>query len=94
MVRCDAPVPLSEPTTLVSNWVLAAVAVGLGVRLYRAGTGEGLRAQRLWAAAFLAGAAAALAGGVVHGFAASLTPARPHRVVEDRARRRRRRRAA
>ena len=75
MVRCDAPVPLSEPTTLVSNWVLAAVAVGLGVRLYRAGTGEGLRARRLWAAAFLAGAVAALAGGIVHGFAASLTPA-------------------
>ena len=55
--------------------MLAAVAVGLGVRLYRAGTGEGLRAQRLWAAAFLAGAVAALAGGIVHGFAASLTPA-------------------
>ena len=66
--------PLSEPTTLVSNWVLAAVAVGLGVRLYRAGTGEGLRARRLWAVAFLAGAVAALAGGAVHGFAASLTP--------------------
>jgi len=65
---------LSEPSTLVSNWVLAAVAVGLGVRLYRAGAGEELRARRLWAAAFLAGAAAALSGGIVHGFAASLTP--------------------
>jgi len=54
--------------------VLAAVAVGLGVRLYRAGAGEGLGARRLWAGAFLAGAAAALAGGIVHGFAASLTP--------------------
>jgi len=67
-------VPLSEPTTLVSNWVLAAVAVGLGVRLYRAGAGEERRARQLWAVAFLAGAAAALAGGIVHGFAASLTP--------------------
>lgn len=66
--------PLSEPTTLVSNWVLAAVAVGLGVRLYRSGAGEEGRARRLWAIAFLAGSAAALAGGVVHGFAASLTP--------------------
>jgi hypothetical protein len=67
-------VPLSEPTTLVSNWVLAAVALGLGVRLYRRGAGaEGL-AGRLWAIAFLAGSTAALAGGVVHGFAASLTP--------------------
>lgn len=66
--------PLSEPTTLVSDWVLAAVAVALGVRLYRAGAGQGGRARRLWAAAFLAGAAAALAGGAVHGFAAQLTP--------------------
>jgi hypothetical protein len=65
---------LSEPTTLVSNWVLAAVAVALGARLHRAGAGEERRAQRLWAAAFLAGAAAALAGGIVHGFAASLSP--------------------
>jgi uncharacterized membrane protein len=54
--------------------LLAAVAVGLGVRLHRAGAGKELRARRLWAAAFLAGAAAALAGGIVHGFAASLTP--------------------
>jgi MFS family permease len=67
-------VPLSEPTTLVSNWVLAAVALTLGARLHRAGAGPEGRARRLWAAAFVAGAAAALAGGAVHGFAASLTP--------------------
>jgi hypothetical protein len=54
--------------------VLAAVAIALGILLHRAGAGEGRRAQRLWAAAFLAGAAAALAGGAVHGFAASLSP--------------------
>ena len=65
--------PLSEPTTLVSDWVLAAVAVALGVRLGRAG-GPGRRARRLWAAAFLAGAAGALAGGSVHGFAGALSP--------------------
>jgi hypothetical protein len=64
--------PLSEPTTLVSDWVLAAVAVALGARLFRAGAGH--EARRLWAAAFLAGAAAALAGGAVHGFAAALSP--------------------
>jgi hypothetical protein len=66
--------PLSEPTTLASDWVLAAVAVTLGARLYRAGAGPGRRAQRLWALAFLVGAVAALAGGAVHGFAAALTP--------------------
>ena len=66
--------PLSEPTTLVSDWVLAAVATALGALLYRAGAGEKRRARRLWAAAFLAGAAAALAGGAVHGFAPALSP--------------------
>jgi hypothetical protein len=66
--------PVSEPTTLVSNWVLAAVAMALAVRLHRAGAWKDGRARRLWSAAFVAGAAAALAGGVVHGFAASLTP--------------------
>jgi hypothetical protein len=63
---------LSEPTTLASNGVLAAVAVALAGRLHRAGPER--RPQRLWAAAFLVGATAALAGGVVHGFAASLSP--------------------
>jgi hypothetical protein len=65
---------LSEPTTLVSDWVLAVVALALGVRLYRIGAGEERRAQRLWAAAFLVGAVGALAGGIFHGFAASLSP--------------------
>jgi hypothetical protein len=49
------------------------VAAALGLRLYRAGCGEA-RARRLWALAFLAGATGALAGGAVHGFAASLSP--------------------
>ncbi|HET6924138.1 MAG TPA: hypothetical protein VFI16_13405 [Anaeromyxobacteraceae bacterium] len=65
--------PLSEPTTLASDWVLAAVAAALGLRLYRAG-GASSRARRHWAFAFLAGAAGALAGGAVHGFAAWLPP--------------------
>jgi hypothetical protein len=64
---------LSEPTTLASDWLLAAVAAVLGLRLHRPG-GQGGRARRMWALAFLAGAAAALAGGAVHGFAASLSP--------------------
>jgi len=73
-------VPLSEPTTLVSNWLLAAVAIALGVQLHRTGTAESRRGQRLWAAAFLAGGAGALAGGTVHGFAASL-PAVVHAAL-------------
>ena len=67
--------PVSEPTTLASDWVLAVVALALGIRLYRAGAGPEGRARRLWGAAFLAGAATAWAGGAVHGFAESLSPA-------------------
>lgn len=67
--------PIAEPTTLASDWALAAVAAALGTRLLRAGRSEGRPATLLWAAAFLAGGAAALAGGAVHGFAAALPPA-------------------
>jgi hypothetical protein len=63
---------ISEPTTLASDWLLAAVAAALARRLLRAG--QPSPSRRLWAAAFLAGALAALAGGAVHGFAAWLSP--------------------
>jgi hypothetical protein len=66
--------PLSEPTTLVSDWLLAGTAFALGARLHRAGGAKDRRARRLWGAAFLAGAAGALAGGTVHGFTAALSP--------------------
>jgi hypothetical protein len=65
---------LSEPTTLASDWVLAAIALVLGLRLWRGGGGDRRRPRRLWSAAFLVGAGAAFAGGIVHGFAASLGP--------------------
>jgi hypothetical protein len=67
-------VPISEPTTLASDWLLAALAVGLGARLLRTEGRGGRLATGLWGAAFLAVAAAAVAGGAVHGFAASLSP--------------------
>jgi hypothetical protein len=61
---------LSEPTTLASDWLLAGIALAFGLRLR--GAGDRRRPRRLWSAAFLTGAAAAFAGGVVHGFPASL----------------------
>jgi len=64
-------VTISEPSTLLTDCLLAAVAFALGVRLWAGVPGETL-ARRLWAAAFLVGAAAAAAGGTVHGFRASL----------------------
>ena len=65
---------LSEPATLLTDCLLATVAGALGVRLARDAPFR-LDGRRLWAAAFLAGAVAALAGGTVHGFRGSLPPA-------------------
>lgn len=65
---------ISEPSTLLTDYLLAATAIGLGVRLGAASTPSGSRARQLWAVAFLVGAAAAIAGGTVHGFRASLDP--------------------
>lgn len=63
----------SEPVTLLTDYLLAAVAAALGTRLARRVPAQPA-GRRLWAAAFLVGAVAALAGGTVHGFAASLGP--------------------
>jgi hypothetical protein len=64
-------VSVSEPTALSTDYLLAAVAVALGVRLARSVPSRDA-GPRLWAAGFLVGAVAALAGGTVHGFAGSL----------------------
>lgn len=63
---------MTEPTTLLTDWLLAAVAIGLGVRLAAAATGS--RARQLWAVAFVVGGCAAFAGGAVHGLRAWLDP--------------------
>ncbi len=63
---------ISEPSTLLSDYLLAAVAIGLGVRLAAAAAGS--RARQLWSVAFVVGACAALAGGTIHGFSAWLDP--------------------
>lgn len=63
---------MTEPTTLLTDWLLAAVAIALGVRLAAAATGS--RARQLWAVAFVVGGCAAFAGGTVHGLRAWLDP--------------------
>jgi hypothetical protein len=65
-------VTISEPTTLLTDYLLAAVAIGLGARLATAATGS--RPRQLWAVAFAIGGCAALAGGTVHGLRAWLDP--------------------
>jgi hypothetical protein len=54
---------VAEPVTVLTDYVLAAVALVLAWRL----RGESVPARRLWAAALLATALAALAGGTEHG---------------------------
>jgi hypothetical protein len=61
-------VTITEPATLVTDWLVAALAVGCALRI--AARERGL-ALRLWRAAFSLLAIAAFAGGAVHGF-------RPH----------------
>jgi len=67
-------VPISEPTTLLTDYLLAAAAFWLAARLAGASSRTGSWAQALWALAFTLGAVAACAGGTVHGFRSSLDP--------------------
>jgi hypothetical protein len=67
-------VPISEPTTLLTDYLLAAVAFWLASRLAAASSRTGSWAQALWALAFTLGAVAAIAGGTVHGFRSVLGP--------------------
>jgi hypothetical protein len=61
---------LAEPMTVATDWLLAAVAVGLGLRLL----GPPRKLPRsLVALSFFVLAGAALLGGAVHGFAPRLT---------------------
>jgi hypothetical protein len=61
---------LAEPATTLTDYLLAAVGFGLGLRLLA--RTEGQRSRALWAASLLATAAAAVAGGTSHGFAPRL----------------------
>jgi len=60
---------ISEPATLLTDYVLAGVTAWLDWSLFRAR--EGQRARALWALAFAALALAAALGGTWHGFAPS-----------------------
>ena len=58
--------PIAEPMTVFTDYVLAAVAVALALSLER--RAEGHLSRRLWAACFVAVAIAAVAGGTWHGW--------------------------
>lgn len=59
--------PILEPTTVVTDYLLALLGVVLGRRLWRGAAPDGA-SRRLWAGALFAMALAALAGGTSHGF--------------------------
>ena len=59
---------ITEPATLVTDYLLAAFTLALAWRLFEAARTMGRLAQWWWAVAFLAIAFAGVAGGTVHGF--------------------------
>jgi hypothetical protein len=64
---------IAEPMTVLTDYVLAALAVSLARRLLARAAGEA--ARRFWAASFLSLAVAALVGGTSHAFAPRMSPA-------------------
>ena len=56
---------ITEPTTLATDYVLAAISIGFGVVLLRQRTHRG---TLLWSIGFLCLAAAGITGGSFHGF--------------------------
>jgi hypothetical protein len=72
---------VEEPTTVATDWLMAALAAYWAVSLVAAGAGraDGL-ATRVWGVAFAATAVAALLGGAVHGFASRMGDTRTRRL--------------
>ena len=66
--------PQTEPITALTDYAAAVVSLAFAVSLYRR-IGPGYRVCAwFWCAAFLATAAAAMAGGIFHGFRTHLRP--------------------
>ena len=71
---------LTEPSTLITDYVLGVLAAVLAVRLLYTGRREGQRAVQLWGAGFIAIALGAFAGGSYHGLGAVLS-AQAHNLL-------------
>ena len=63
---------ITEPTTMVTDYVLALLGAWFGWRLVSGGREAGELSRVLWGVSFLAMAVAAAAGGTAHGFAEAL----------------------
>ncbi|RMF61481.1 MAG: hypothetical protein D6743_13465 [Calditrichaeota bacterium] len=64
---------ITEPTTMVTDYLLALLTIFLGAGLWKRGKATRQRSISLWSAAFLATAVAAAVGGTSHGFALYLS---------------------
>lgn len=60
---------ITEPTTMVTDYLVAALALIFWLRLRSDSGQRQVHSERWWSRAFLATAAGALAGGTSHGFA-------------------------
>lgn len=66
--------PMTEPMTMATDYVLGAAALVMAVRLFRQREAAGQMAMRLWGAALVMTAVAAFVGGSYHGFIRMLPP--------------------
>ena len=73
-------IEITEPATLITDYILSIVAFALGVLLFRGRDRTSSQSTLLWSLGFLTAAAAAAAGGTYHGFAYYFSAA-AHRVL-------------
>jgi hypothetical protein len=65
---------ITEPMTMVTDYILAVFVLTWGYRLWRDAVDRGVRSERWWAVGFGAVGLAAIAGGTTHGFRLMLGP--------------------
>ena len=65
---------ITEPMTMLTDYVLGALALVLALRLYAAASASGQLTIRLWAFGFVMTAVAAFVGGTYHGFIQMIPP--------------------
>ncbi len=71
---------VTEPMTMITDYVMGALALALALRLVRAGAVAGQVPVLLWAGALAATALASFAGGTYHGFV-QMMPAATARLL-------------